>query len=181
MAMPASFQSAKLLVVDGVAENRRLLVRRLQRHGRADVATPSDGMEALDALPTARVEARPFAVVLLDVNAAHERHGDTEDSTAETSLSTIPVMMVSTATEVDTVVRCIKPGAEDDLARPFDPVLLRTRLGLVSEKKRLRDEAWRQQFTMLPDDLPQPDPVSLLEVHALMRSCEAPDGRHCTR
>jgi class 3 adenylate cyclase len=36
-------------------------------------------------------------------------------------------------------VRCIQLGAEDYLPKPFDPVLLRARIGACLEKKRLRD------------------------------------------
>src|SRR5256885_16488715 len=35
--------------------------------------------------------------------------------------------------------RCIELGAEDYLPKPFDPVLLRARIGACLEKKRLRD------------------------------------------
>jgi DNA-binding response OmpR family regulator len=37
-------------------------------------------------------------------------------------------------------VRCIELGAEDYLPKPFDPVLLRARIGACLEKKRLRDQ-----------------------------------------
>jgi DNA-binding response OmpR family regulator len=37
-------------------------------------------------------------------------------------------------------VRCIERGAEDYLSKPFDPVLLRARIGACLEKKQLRDQ-----------------------------------------
>ena len=37
-------------------------------------------------------------------------------------------------------MRCIELGAEDYLPKPFDPVLLRARIGACLEKKRLRDQ-----------------------------------------
>jgi class 3 adenylate cyclase len=40
---------------------------------------------------------------------------------------------------MDTVIRCIELGAEDYLAKPFDVVLLRARVGACLEKKHLRD------------------------------------------
>ena len=40
---------------------------------------------------------------------------------------------------MDSVVRCIELGAEDYLPKPFNPILLRARLGACLEKKRLRD------------------------------------------
>ena len=87
---------------------------------------------------------------------------------AEPALAATPVIMISAATELETVVRCIELGAEDYLPKPFNPVLLRARLGTVLEKKRLRDEvrrqldrmerelaeARRQQLSMVPNEFP---------------------------
>jgi signal transduction histidine kinase len=47
--------------------------------------------------------------------------------------------MISALDEIQSVVRCIEMGAEDYLPKPFDPVLLRARIGASLEKKRLRD------------------------------------------
>jgi two-component system cell cycle response regulator len=52
----------------------------------------------------------------------------------------IPVIVISALDELSSVVRCIEMGAEDYLAKPFDPVLLRARIGACLEKKRLRDQ-----------------------------------------
>ena len=54
--------------------------------------------------------------------------------------SDIPVIVISALTETDSVVRCIEAGAEDYLTKPFDPVLLRARVGSTLEKKRLREK-----------------------------------------
>jgi len=59
--------------------------------------------------------------------------------TADHALREIPVVMISALDEMDSVVRCIELGAEDYLPKPFDPVLLRARIGACLEKKRLRD------------------------------------------
>jgi len=52
----------------------------------------------------------------------------------------LPVIMISALDETESVVRCIERGAEDYLPKPFDPVLLRARIGACLEKKRLRDQ-----------------------------------------
>ena len=51
----------------------------------------------------------------------------------------IPVIMISALSELDSIVRCIEAGADDYLAKPFDPTLLRARVGSSLEKKHLRD------------------------------------------
>ena len=47
--------------------------------------------------------------------------------------------MISAATELDRVVRCIELGAENYLPKPFNRVLLRARIGACLERKRLHD------------------------------------------
>ena len=51
--------------------------------------------------------------------------------------------MISAVDEIDSVIRCIEQGAEDYLSKPFNPVLLRARIGACLEKKRLRDQEAR--------------------------------------
>jgi class 3 adenylate cyclase len=57
----------------------------------------------------------------------------------------IPVIMISALDELDSTVRCIEAGAEDYLPKPFNPVLLRARIGASLEKKRLVDELRTEQ------------------------------------
>ena len=52
----------------------------------------------------------------------------------------IPVIMISAIDEIDSVVRCIELGAEDYLPKPFNPTLLRARVGACLERKRLHDQ-----------------------------------------
>ena len=59
---------------------------------------------------------------------------------AGAELRNIPVIMISALSEIESVIRCIELGAEDYLPKPFNPTLLRARVGASLEKKRLRDE-----------------------------------------
>ena len=56
----------------------------------------------------------------------------------------IPVIMISALSELDSIVRCIEAGADDYLAKPFDPTLLRARVGASLERKRLHDQVVAQ-------------------------------------
>jgi signal transduction histidine kinase len=47
--------------------------------------------------------------------------------------------MISALHEVESVVRCVEAGAADYLPKPFDPTLLKARIGACLEKKRGRD------------------------------------------
>ena len=66
-----------------------------------------------------------------------------EQVKATPALRDIPIIMISSLDEIESVIRCIELGAEDYLNKPFNPTLLRARVGASLEKKRLRDEVRR--------------------------------------
>ncbi len=124
----------RILVVDDIEENRDVLQRRLEREG-CTVATAPGGQPALDQL-----ERGTFDVVLLDV-LMPDMNGYEVLSRLKGSpaLRDIPVIMISALDDLDSIVRCIERGAADYLPKPFDPVLLRARVGACLEQKRMRD------------------------------------------
>ena len=127
--------SPALLVVDDNEDNRYTLVRRLKRQGYDHVATAEHGRKALDLLA-----ARPFDLVLLDIMMPEMNGYEVlETMKADSKVRHIPVIMISAVDEIDSVVRCIELGAEDYLAKPFNPTLLRARVGASLERKQLRD------------------------------------------
>jgi adenylate cyclase len=130
-----------ILVVDDDAANRDLLARRLVREG-YEVRTAADGAAALAALEPGAGAA--VDLVLLDVMMPGlDGYEVLRRMKANPTLRDIPVLMISALDEVQSVVRCIELGAEDYLPKPFDPVLLRARIGACLEKKRLRDQEVR--------------------------------------
>jgi two-component system cell cycle response regulator len=134
-----STDAPALLVVDDSEDNRYTLVQRLRRLGYANVTTAVDGRQALEHL-----QARDFALVLLDVMMPEVNGYEVlERMRADERLRDVPVIMISAVDQVESVVRCIELGAADYLPKPFDPVLLRARVGACLEKKRLRDQEVR--------------------------------------
>lgn len=131
-----SQEGSALLVVDDNEDNRYTLTQRLKRQGYANVATAQDGRAALDLLRT-----RPFDLVLLDIMMPElNGYQVLAELKADEQLRHIPVIMISAVDELDSVIRCIELGAEDYLPKPFNPTLLRARVGACLEKKRLHDE-----------------------------------------
>jgi adenylate cyclase len=123
-----------ILVVDDNAANREMLGRRLERDGH-QVQLAAGGRQALELLREQRVD-----LVLLDVMMPEvDGYSVLQQLKADAGLRDIPVLMISAVDEIESVVRCIELGAEDYLPKPFDPVLLRARIGACLEKKRLRD------------------------------------------
>jgi two-component system, NtrC family, sensor kinase len=126
--------SGRILVVEDDAANRDLLRQYLEREGHS-VQEAGNGIQALQQLA-----AGAYDLMLLDV-IMPEMDGYKVLALLKwnPSLRDLPVIMISGLDETQSVVRCIEMGAEDYLAKPFDPVLLRARIGASLEKKRLRD------------------------------------------
>jgi class 3 adenylate cyclase len=131
---------ATLLVVDDNEDNRYALTRRLAREGYPNVVTADDGAQALELL-----SGKPFDLVLLDIMMPNVNGYEVlEKMKADEKLRHIPVVMISAVDELDSVVRCIELGAEDYLSKPFNPTLLRARVGASLERKRLHDQVAAQ-------------------------------------
>jgi class 3 adenylate cyclase/CheY-like chemotaxis protein len=129
-----------LLVVDDNEDNRYALTRRLAREGYSNVAIAVDGSQALELLGS-----KQFDLVLLDIMMPNVNgYQVLEKMKADEKLRHVPVIMISAVDELDSVVRCIELGAEDYLSKPFNPTLLRARVGASLERKRLHDQVARQ-------------------------------------
>ena len=135
MALPRSHPPGELLVVDDNRVNRLLLGRALEQLGHT-VVFAENGREALEMLRRRRVD-----LVLLDIEMPEmDGYQVLEAVAADPRLRDLPVVMMSSVEEVESVARCIEMGAEDYLFKPVNPVLLKARIGASLEKKRLRDQ-----------------------------------------
>ena len=184
--MTGNGSGCALLVVDDNESNRFALVRRLGRLGYTEVATAVDGSDAL-----AQLGARDFDLVLLDVMMPGLNGYEVlERIRGDERLRHVPVIMISAVDQVESVVRCIELGAEDYLPKPFNPTLLKARVGASLEKKRLRDElrahlarmeqelesARQIQLGMVPAVFPPPTPEAPIEIHAALRPARQVGG-----
>ena len=125
----------RLLIVDDNEINRDVLARRLGRQGYTTAAA-ENGRKALEMVRTQKFDLLLLDIMMPELNGYQVlRHLKTDPH-----LRDIPVIMISALDDMDSIVRCIKLGAEDHLPKPFDPVLLRARIGASLEKKRLRDQ-----------------------------------------
>jgi phosphoserine phosphatase RsbU/P len=181
-----SVDGPALLVVDDNEDNRYTLARRLTREGYTNLTTATNGREALDLL-----QSKAFDLILLDIMMPDMNGYEVlERMKAGAGLRNIPVIMISALNEIESVVRCIELGAEDYLPKPFNPTLLRARVGASLEKKRLRDEvraslarleqemgaARKLQLGMLPLVFPACTPEQPVEIHALMEPAREVGG-----
>lgn len=124
----------RVLVVDDERLNRMILRRALEAEGLA-VLEAADGRAALGVLAADVVD-----VVLLDIVMPElDGYGTLAAIKADARLDHLPVIIISGIDEIESVVRCIEMGATDYLTKPFEPAILRARLGSSLAAKRLRD------------------------------------------
>jgi adenylate cyclase len=135
--------NSTILIVDDHVENRDLLRQRLDREG-FKTAVAENGLDALAMLETERIDLVLLDVLMPGMDGIEVLH---RIKTSDT-LKSIPVIMISALDEIERVVHCIENGAEDYLTKPFNPVLLRARIGVTLERKRLRDEEEHQRAEM---------------------------------
>ena len=130
-----SIEKMRVLVVDDSRTLRKVLVRELSHIGPMQIEEASDGVEALEIL-----QARTFDLVLLDMEMPElDGLGVLTALKESGQLSGLPVIVISSAEEIDKTVKCIEMGAEDYLPKTFNPILLRARILSSFEKKRFRD------------------------------------------
>lgn len=128
-------KAASLLVVDDNEMNRDMLSRRLTPLG-YNVSLACDGEEALDLL-----RQSSFDLVLLDLMMPIKDGFEVLSEIKEDeNLLSIPVIMITALDDNSSAARCIRMGAEDYLTKPFDPILLKARVGACLERKRLHDQ-----------------------------------------
>ncbi|AIE72650.1 MULTISPECIES: SpoIIE family protein phosphatase [unclassified Synechocystis] len=127
--------TGNILVVDDNPSNLDLFFQHLTRKGH----TVTTSLSAKDALVLLKNQS--YDLILLDL-LMPETNGDQFLEYLKTSseFQHIPVIIVSALDEFESIIRCIEIGAEDFLPKPFDPVLLKARIGSSLEKKRLRDQ-----------------------------------------
>ncbi len=131
----AWLNQARVLVVDDDPTNHDILDRRLRRHG-LNTTGCGDGREALGLLRTESFDLVLLSVGLPGMNGFQVLITIKSDP----ELRHIPVLMVSGFDGDDRIARCIEAGADDYLTKPFNPVLLRARVGSCIEMKRRRDQ-----------------------------------------
>ena len=140
----------QLLVVDDDPANRELLSRRLRRSG-YEVLTVESGREALDLLPSHDIDLVLLDLMMPEMDGLETLNRIKHDA----AYKALPVIMLSASDDMDRIVQCVLHGAEDYLLKPFNPVLLRARIGAALEKSRLRQQFARKLkvFISSPGDV----------------------------
>lgn len=142
MSIPKKFS---LLVVDDNEMNRELLQRRLEAFGHL-VSTVEDGRRALE-----RLTVEQYDLVLLDIMMPEvDGYEVLKSMRADPKHKSTPVMMVTAVNDMENVVRCINMGANDYVAKPFDPNVLKVRVTKLLDKRVKAAAGERESTSPVP-------------------------------
>ena len=125
-------KSSNILIVDDNQTNRNLLQDLVVTLGHIPYVA-ENGLAALD-----HIKKHIPDIVLLDILMPKmDGYEVLNRMKADKHSRHIPVIMISAVDEIKSVVRCIEKGADDYLTKPFNPTLLKSRIGACLEKYRL--------------------------------------------
>lgn len=137
--MSAAADGARVLVVDDVAANVRMLASLLKTRGFA-VLTAASGREGLD-----KVLSEHPDLVLLDVMMPDMSGYDVcRAIRANAATETLPVVMVTALDQTEERVKGIEAGADDFISKPVSPPELLARVRSLLRIKRLHDRVEEQ-------------------------------------
>ena len=124
-----------ILIVDDSSVNLDLFKKQIQHFGH-NVKTAEDGYIALKL-----IKENTFDLILLDLIMPRiNGYQVLERLKSNQKTSNIPIIIISALDNLDNIVKCIELGAEDFIAKPFNTILLKTRINHVLEKKQLFDK-----------------------------------------
>jgi class 3 adenylate cyclase/CheY-like chemotaxis protein len=123
-----------ILIVDDNEDNRYTLQTLLEADGYQHITSASGGAEAISLIDNER-----FSLVLLDMMMP-DLNGDEVLRLIRSKAETrdIPVVMISADTDTEKISKCIELGADDYLPKPFNPNILRARIGSALRRNSLR-------------------------------------------
>lgn len=165
--------TARILAVDDIATNLRLLEAKLQAEY-YEVLLASSGPEALQVAFTQLPD-----VILLDVMMpGMDGYEVCRALKADVRTQHIPVVMVTALTDSTERVRGLEAGADDFLSKPVDNATLFARLRALLRVKQVQD-AWRLRSDTARElgiDNPAPPAISVHGARALILNADADEA-----
>lgn len=140
----------RLLIVDDIADNRAILLRRFQRHG-FEVVEADSGQKALEL-----IDSQEFDLVLLDVMMPGIDGIETlKRIRNQKSASALPVIMVTAKSESENIVESLGLGANDYITKPVDfaVALARAHTQIGLRRAELQLVAAHEALSRANDDL----------------------------
>ena len=127
-------KNAKILVVDDIKTNCDVLKRRLESN-EFIVDVSMSGKEALEKINQQKYDLILLDVLMPEVNGLEVLIKVREQYSADK----LPIIMVSSFDDVESISKCIQLGASDYLSKPVNSTILTQKVASTLERKALRE------------------------------------------
>lgn len=127
-------KNAKILVVDDIKTNCDVLKRRLESN-EFIVDISMSGKEALEKINQQKYDLILLDVLMPEVNGLEVLIKVREQYSADK----LPIIMVSSFDDVESISKCIQLGASDYLSKPVNSTILAQKVASTLERKALRE------------------------------------------
>ena len=127
-------KNAKILVVDDIKTNCDVLKRRLESN-EFIVDISMSGKEALEKINQQKYDLILLDVLMPEVNGLEVLIKVREQYSADK----LPIIMVSSFDDVESISKCIQLGASDYLSKPVNSTILTQKVASTLERKALRE------------------------------------------
>lgn len=127
-------KNAKILVVDDIKTNCDVLKRRLESN-EFIVDISMSGKEALEKINQQKYDLILLDVLMPEVNGLEVLIKVREQYSADK----LPIIMVSSFDDVESISKCIQLGASDYLSKPVNSTILTQKVASTLERKSLRE------------------------------------------
>lgn len=115
---------------------RRVVMAELKKLGAVDVDEAADGSEAIEKIRNAASSGEPYGIVFLDWTMPGTNGLDVlAICKAHNVLQNMAVVMLSSESEEENVLKALEAGATAYITKPFKPELLLQKLKDVMEWK----------------------------------------------
>ena len=133
----------RILVVDDVADNRDILVRRLVRRN-FDVAEAVGGQDALKQIAESDFDLILLDVMMPDLSGTEVLKRLRDDRRYDN----MPVIMVTAKSQSEDVVESLGLGANDYITKPVDFEIAVARINTQLERKRAADAVLNEKYKL---------------------------------
>ena len=127
-------KQSKVLVVDDIKTNCDVLKRRLENNTFL-VEVSMSGKDALEKIAKEKFDLVLLDVLMPEVNGLEVLIKIREEYSADK----LPVIMVSSFDDVESISKCIQLGASDYLPKPVNSTILTQKVASTLERKSLRE------------------------------------------
>jgi two-component system, chemotaxis family, chemotaxis protein CheY len=123
----------KSIVVDDELVNRKKMQKIMEHYGICE--TFENGNDAFKSFVIAWAEGIPFEIMMLDIDMEYIsgvdvllKIRDLEKQKEVPSIRQIKIIMVTSHSDQDNIVQCVKSGCNDYIIKPFDQEIVRKKL-----------------------------------------------------